>query len=769
MNRVILVCCLLLCGLLHGAFAAPLALTGDTGRYELGPHLDYLEDVSGSLALEDVIAKRTFRPMARQVPNFGFTRSAWWFRLTLENQTDDNASWLLENQFPVLDYYDVHMIFANKATQSHYSGDMRPFSRRDLSLTNPVFALHLARGERVTLYFRSGISGTLQLPLVLWHPVQLAEKNHREQILRGLYYGLLLALFLYNLMIFIAIRDSGYGFYLLYLGGFLLFQMTLDGLAFEYLWPAAPVWGNQAFPFFFSLMMLALLQFSRVFLQMGQGLMRLDRWFLRLGAFFLAMMAAVLVVPYAYMMWMVVLGGVLLPPLIFVVSVLRWRQGASQALFFLLAFGVLGLGGMLYALSGLGILPRGVLTEYGLQIGSALEVFLLSFGLADRMRTQKDANARIMREAGDTLEHHVRLRTQSLVQAHAELALSHGQLESNHQQLEALHDKLAGAHQELASAHSALTDAHQSLQTTRQQLFLQEKMASLGTLAAGVAHEINNPTNFTHVAAQNQRVNLAEFAQFVQSMLDDAPDAALVAGFSQHFSQLQQDVAIMLNGTERIKTIVRDLRSVARIDETEKKSVRLSECLQSTLNLVRASWLEQIEFSTEIVDDPEYECWPALLNQVFMNLLVNACQAILEKRQNLATARADSAEADSGDANSGQADASAAGLARTAKGHIWLRQRCDGPMLRLEVEDDGIGMSLEVRSRIAEPFFTTKPPESGTGLGMSIAQDIIQKHRGTLEIESTPGQGSRFVLRLPLPQAGSDAEAGARADAGAGA
>jgi signal transduction histidine kinase/ligand-binding sensor domain-containing protein len=297
----------------------------------------------------------------------------------------------------------------------------------------------------------------------------------------------------------------------------------------------------------------------------------------------------------------------------------------------------------------------------------------------------------------------------------------------------AAHSKAEAAHDQLAMA--------QQLAEARQQMLQQEKMAALGMLTAGVAHEINNPTNFTHVAAQIQRTDLDKFEQFLNALMADDPDPELMAEFAKHFDQLRANVAIMLEGTGRIQGIIKDLRAFSRRDQAEKKSLHLSECLASTLNLVRINWSNQVEFITEFVDDPLYECWPALLNQVFMNLMVNGCHAIASKRQ---------ASAKSGEAGAG-ADA--------PRGHLWLRLRVQTdvqpPMLVVEIEDDGCGIEAHVRERILEPFFTTKDADTGTGLGLSIANGIILKHNGSLSIASTPGVGSCFAVHLPLEESES--------------
>jgi signal transduction histidine kinase len=274
-----------------------------------------------------------------------------------------------------------------------------------------------------------------------------------------------------------------------------------------------------------------------------------------------------------------------------------------------------------------------------------------------------------------------------------------------------------------ASTHGKLAAANRHLQETQQQLVLQEKMVALGTLTAGVGHEINNPTNFAHVAAQNLRIDLRQFEQILNELTATEAEPRITSLFQQHFSRLQQHVATILDGTGRIKGIVQDLRAFTRADSSEKQLLQISSCLLSTLNLVRTSWLEQVEFVTEFADDPAILCWPALINQAFMNLLVNGCQAIAETL----------AQREPG-----------------ARGCLRLTCRCDGPWLAIDFIDNGIGIPEANLAHVLEPFFTTKQVGVGTGLGLAITYNIIKKHDGQLSFSSTPGAGSCFSVKLPL-------------------
>lgn len=276
-------------------------------------------------------------------------------------------------------------------------------------------------------------------------------------------------------------------------------------------------------------------------------------------------------------------------------------------------------------------------------------------------------------------------------------------------------------------AHTKLAAAHQRSQETQQQLVLQEKMAGLGVLTAGIAHEINNPTNFVHVAAQNLQVDIAKFKDFITQLMEADEDPKVLQAFEIHFAQLTEHVKTMLNGTKRIKNIVRDLRSFTRLGEAEKKQIHISECLHSTLNLVRTSWQDQVNFITNFDDDPEINCWPTLLNQVFMNLMVNGCQSIAEKQARIS--------------KNEQA---------AKKLNLYITLQRVNTNLLIHFEDEGIGMSEEAKIHAMEPFFTTKAVGNGTGLGLSIAYGIIEKHGGNLNFVSAVEVGSRFTVSLPI-------------------
>jgi signal transduction histidine kinase len=276
----------------------------------------------------------------------------------------------------------------------------------------------------------------------------------------------------------------------------------------------------------------------------------------------------------------------------------------------------------------------------------------------------------------------------------------------------------------------ATIDAHQkseqALKMMNTQIIQQEKMASIGSLAAGVAHEINNPmgfitSNLTSLGKYADRLD--EYIAALQQSLFSCPthpDIAEIDILRQKLkvdyiiSDLRELVNESLDGANRVQRIVQDLKSFSRVDQVERCRTNLNEALATTINI---AWNE-LKYITTLERDfreiPDILCYPQQLNQVFLNLLVNAAQAM------------------------------------ETQGKIVVSTWSDDENVYVSVADTGKGMTEEVRQRVFEPFFTTKEAGKGTGLGLSISADIIRKHGGEISVASVIGVGTTFTVRLPV-------------------
>lgn len=258
----------------------------------------------------------------------------------------------------------------------------------------------------------------------------------------------------------------------------------------------------------------------------------------------------------------------------------------------------------------------------------------------------------------------------------------------------------------------------EELRNTQEQLVESEKMASLGQLTAGIAHEINNPINFVTSTISPLKRDIEELRKFFEN--DNGMQGKPVKNNSSESKFLFKEIAQLLEGIEegakRTKNIVLGLRNFSRLDEESFKKTDLHDGLDNTLMLLNSKLKGKIDINKKYGKIPLVECLPGKINQVFMNILSNAIQAIENK------------------------------------GKISIITRLENKMVKVKITDTGHGMTKEVQKRIFEPFFTTKDVGIGTGLGLSISYGIIEKHGGTIEVESEHEKGTTFVISLPVSQ-----------------
>lgn len=440
---LLILCCCWSCQV-DTALAAVRLLPG-ASSVTLAPEIAILEDPGGRLSLAEVQARAAdFRPSrlpADAAINFGYSSSAWWLRFTIDAEAAVPRDWLLEVAFPTLDSVE----FFGPGGEHLVTGDRFPFAVRPVAHRNFVFPLRLNESGTGTVWLRVASEGTLTVPLRLWQSDAFWRESRATYSLLSLYFGMLLALALYNFLLWLSLRDHTYITYVLFAAGMAVGQLSLNGLGNEYLWPDWPTWGNMAFSTGFAATGLFGALFTRGFLGTRRNVPRLDGAVLGLAALFALCILMPLIAPYRLAAILTSLTGVTFS-LVAVLAGLRcWRIGAPGASTFLLAWTALLLGVAVVGLRNLDLLPTTFLSFYAMQIGSALEMLLLSFALADRingLRREKDAAqgealatkqqlVAALQRSEANLEQRVAERT-------ADLEAANARLRENERQLQAL-------------------------------------------------------------------------------------------------------------------------------------------------------------------------------------------------------------------------------------------------------------------------------------------------------------------------------------------
>jgi len=687
---------------------APVVFKGND--IVIGDHVAVLEDPSSRLNIDQVKNSRQFSPSKVQVPNFQLSKSDFWLRFTIKNESADNHL-LLSLEYPSLDVCDFYYP-ANGSYQLQQYSDNLPFGQRKYKHQNFLFDINIPQGGMVTYYLRVNSGEQMVLPLILGTPQKIAEHFLSQQILWGILIGLLLVMILYNLFVFISTRDRSYLYYVLYTSFIGLTQTSLSGYTYRYLFYNAPLLYNKGLIVFPGLAGISAVFFITSFLHTRERTPKLHKLFPVIIVLY-ASAVVLRITGFDLISYrMIDISALCITVITYAVAIPISLQGYRPAKLFLAAWTIFFAGVILFVLRNLGVLPYNDFTNYTMQVGTAFEVTILSLALADRiniLKREKEAsqaeslmiakeNERIIREQNVMLEQKVSERTHELNESNQEL-------------------------------NTALED----LKQTQTQLVESEKMASLGQLTAGIAHEINNPINFvtSNVSPLKRDVEMLfnAFNAVEEVSMSDLPPAEKEKKIKELKDELDFDYLTMeinhlikgINeGANRTAEIVKGLKLFSRLDEDDLKKANINEGLESTMVIANNLLNNKIKIVKNYGDLPLVECYPGKLNQVFLNMISNAAYAV-QKRFGEGTG-----------------------------GEISFTTTYDAENIYIKIKDNGIGMDPQMQNKIFEPFFTTKDVGEGTGLGLSISYNTIKKHNGHISFSSIPGEGTEFNIQIPI-------------------
>lgn len=673
------------------------------GEGFIGRSMEVLHNAD-SIPLGAAILSNDFRPVDQDVPNLGLGNAAHWVRFDMARGEvqEPLVLHLMQADIDRIEVYAVDK--AGKVSRIGLSGLEVQGSQRQQR--DDEFSFNIpSDADGPTIYMKARSSKQLQFPVKLKSASAYVKGKAVRNLILGGYTGIMLVMALYNFFIYLSTRSRNYLLYVFYIISVALTQFAFSGTGPFQFWPELPWFATRATVLLTIATAILAAEFLIHFIDTRLNCPRLHmgiRWaYPFFGAAVLLDVIGMQLLAYQVTQ---LISGVFATYLITVV-VRVLLKGSRQAAYFLLAWSGFLVGTMLFVMKDLGLLPYNDLTVYAMPVGSAIEGVLLSFALADRinvLRREKEQsqaqslaisreNERIIREQNVILETKVKERTH------------------------------------------ALEESNEHLKRTQTQLVNAEKMASLGQLTAGIAHEINNPINFITSNIQPLRRNIGEIIKVMQgyrglgtedtaTRLRELKELEERIGIAESIEELDGIIDSIAEGSSRTAEIVRGLRNFSRLDEDDLKDTDLNEGLRSTLTVLAPQFRDKVEVRMDLGALPPVECYPGKVNQVFMNIITNAMQAVL------------------GDPGKEQ---------RTVS--ISSSTSLNG-MVSITIADNGVGMTEEVKARIYDPFFTTKPVGEGTGLGMAIVYGIVEDHHGRITVETEVGRGSSFTLELPVRQ-----------------
>jgi len=678
---------------------------------EMITSVSFLEDKDGTLSAADV-AGREFTKETKKTPNYGLTTSVYWLKVVVANyEHKNNLALKIHNGIlkEVTLYEPTTGGFITRA-----AGEMIPFDKKEFNTQFPIFTISVPSDSAKTFLLRVASNNVMELPLSVGSETRIFDAVNKDQFFFGIYFGIVCVMFFYNIFIYFTVRDRNYLFYVLYIATVGLVQACLKGYASKFLWRNNTPLTLQMTNIALALSGIFSILFVFNFLSVKENMPRMHKvlW----GIFIIYCIGILVNLTGNYVVAQQMLQGnaSLVSIAIMTVGIGIYRQGYRPALYFSISWSFFLAGVLIYILKDAGVLPYTNFTGNSILIGSAMEVALLSFALADKINTYRKEKELSQARAFEAVRENERLvRVQNIV----------------------LEQRVNERTHELKLSNEGLNKALVDLKEAETQLVESEKMASLGQLTAGIAHEINNPINFvtSNIKPLNRDVKiLLDAVKEIEEVgLADAAIEEKKKRIQQikeeiEFDYLKEEIEQLLkgisDGASRTEEIVKGLRIFSRLDEDDLKKADLNEGLDSTLVIANNLIGPKIALEKKYSGLPLVDCYPGKLNQVFLNMFSNAVYAIKKK------------------------------FGENEGGVLTVSTRCDEQFVYVSIADNGIGMDESTRRRLFEPFFTTKEVGEGTGLGMSIAYNTIQKHNGLINIISEINKGTEFIIKLPLIQ-----------------
>ncbi len=689
-------------------FVLLFSLTKEVSANSLPFVAEYYRDATKTAKINDILHQKFTKAGKTDIFNFGVDAATYWVKLKSEKDQSFHEQILFIDQSRLS---TCKMYLVNEQGVLTQISPYRLFSSKEVkSSQGKIYSLPKYFSKNSTLYLELVAHETFLTRVDVVKEEVLLDKFSLTDIIFGIYTGIMLIMFIYNLFLFIIIKDLSYLYYIFYILSIWLTQIAIQGFAVKYFWHEDTLINHYAVVLFSSVGLTTASLFTisflntKVFSPLLHRLIVIYIWLTLVNLIVLFVFDTY--VAFITMQILTLMGTVLATYSAYFVY---FKKHFKPAGYYLIAWSILIIGAVLFIMKDYGIIPYNNFTTYFMQIASAIEVMLLSFALADKINFFKKENEIAQAQAlNASLENQKLIKEQNII----------------------LERSVEERTVELQSANATLNLTLTNLKDTQSQLVDAEKMAALGQLTAGIAHEINNPINFVTSNIKPLQLDINDLKDVITKYeeidfsKDLQPQFDEIDSFKKQIDLdfVNKEITTLLSGisegAKRTAEIIRSLRNFSRLDESDTKPIDLNEGLDSTIILVRNNIPSNVTVIKDLGNLPKVECQPGKINQIFMNLISNAIQAIKSKK------------------------------VQSDEEFLTIRSWYVEQQVKVSIKDSGIGMTEEVRHRIFEPFFTTKDIGEGTGLGLSIVFSIIETHKGNIEVISKLNEGTEFIVTL---------------------
>lgn len=721
----------------------------------------YMVEDSANLTHEQVFEGFSDMEWSRgNTLNFGYSNAIYWVYVCLENSEDYPISRLLELDYPVLDYIHINEYRDGALSKSVKLGDKYPFKERVVDHPNFLLPLDFDANERKQLLLRVETSSSVQIPAVLWEKEAKLSEDVQIMVGRGLYYGAMLIMACYNLLIFFAIRDKNYAYYVGYVISMAALSSGIHGINFQYLWPYATWWNDMSLVVSLGGVVIFAALFTRSFLNtdvrpnLSKGLM-IVAWG---GGVCIAIS---LFLPYQYAILLTIIWAIVGILNSFTAGLIRWKDGNELAKFYNLAWGFMLLGGFILAMNKFGVLPRNVFTENAARLGSALEVMLLSLALGHRMNIDRRLREEAQKEsikaqvsAVESLRQYQKLYDNSaqglfvldksgqILQANPSFCklIQANVIEgaSNNPNIcryfEAVDKALSGELRDefregfrSKGVRSNKSECWAVISLTPSVDHLGEveyfEGAALDITSSIEKEEAERKRQTAEAAAHAKSTFLANMSHEIRTPMNGVLGIAELMKGTELDSLQQKYLSTIHSSGLALLDIINDILDYSKIEENkldvERITINLLQIIDECVSVFSFRSNEKglslyVDFDPRITREIKSD--PLRIRQIILNLLSNAVKF-------------------------------------TDSGHVLIKVDKDPDhLVRIAIVDTGVGMNQEQQEKLFKSFSQAESSTSrkygGTGLGLAISKRLAELMGGSIGVNSELGKGAEFWFKV---------------------